>query len=390
MSVAAEEVPAGMPEGKLAGTSDRPWREALFGLRDRLLASPGFQRWASAFPLTRPIARRRAGALFDLCAGFVYSQVLLAAVRLRLCETLFERPRGLAELAALLALPEDGAARLLDAAVALELAARRADGRYAIGQLGAALLGNPGVIAMIEHHALLYADLTDPVALLRGEAGPTALSGYWPYAGGGSPAALGATQISAYTALMAASQPLVATEVLDAYKFDRHRCLMDVGGGDGSFLAAAASRAPGLRLVLFDLPAVADRARARFAAAGLAGRADAIGGDFLADPLPAGADLITLVRIVHDQDEAGALALLRAARAALPAEGALLIAEPMAGTAGAERIGAYFDLYLLAMGRGRPRSAAALTSLLHQAGFRRVRALATSRPMLARVLLARP
>ena len=42
------------------------------------------------FPLTRPIARRRARELFDLCAGFVYSQVLLACVRLRLFEILAE------------------------------------------------------------------------------------------------------------------------------------------------------------------------------------------------------------------------------------------------------------------------------------------------------------
>ncbi len=37
---------------------------------------------------------------------------------------------------------------------------------------------------------------------------------------------------------MAASQPLVADEILDAYPFARHRCLLDVGGGDGSFLAS--------------------------------------------------------------------------------------------------------------------------------------------------------
>ncbi len=43
---------------------------------------PDFQRFAGTFVLTRPIARRRAGALFDLCAGFVYSQILLACVRL--------------------------------------------------------------------------------------------------------------------------------------------------------------------------------------------------------------------------------------------------------------------------------------------------------------------
>ncbi|MCC7280468.1 MAG: methyltransferase, partial [Chromatiaceae bacterium] len=51
-------------------------------MRNRLLASPAFQRWAVDFPLTRPIAQRRARALFDVTAGFVYSQILFACVRL--------------------------------------------------------------------------------------------------------------------------------------------------------------------------------------------------------------------------------------------------------------------------------------------------------------------
>ena len=71
---------------------------------------------------------------------------------------------------------------LLDAAVALELAQPRSRDRYGLGLLGAELRGNPGVAAMIEHHAMLYSDLRDPVALLRGEAGSGQLTGYWPYA----------------------------------------------------------------------------------------------------------------------------------------------------------------------------------------------------------------
>jgi demethylspheroidene O-methyltransferase len=66
----------------------------------------------------------------------------------------------------------------------------------------------------------------------------------------------------------------------------------------------------------------------------------------------------------------------------------LLVAEPMAETRGAESVGAYFELYLLAMGSGRPRSAAELTGLLRQAGFSRVRPLPTRQPMLVRVLAA--
>src|ERR1700730_3252993 len=55
----------------------------------------------------------------------------------------------------------------------------------------------------------------------------------------------------------------------DSYPIHRHRCLLDVGGGEGVFLAAVATRAPALRLMLLDLPAVAERARTRLAAAGL-------------------------------------------------------------------------------------------------------------------------
>ena len=44
---------------------------------------------------------------------------------------------------------------------------------------------------------------------------------------------------------------------------------------------------------------------------------------------------------------------------ALPADGTLLLAEPMAGSRGAEPVGdAYFGFYLLAMGSGRPRTRA--------------------------------
>lgn len=366
-----------------------PLLERWLGLRDRLLTSPAFRRWAAAFPLTRPIARRRARALFDLCAGFVYAQVLLACVRLDVFAILHEGPQTEAALAERLGLTRDAALRLLAAAVALRLVARRGD-RYALGPLGAAMVGNPGIAAMVEHHALLYADLADPVALLRGQESATALKRYWAYAGRTAPAAATDAEVARYSALMTASQALIAEEVLAAYPVRRHRCLLDVGGGEGAFLAAAGAAAPDLRLMLFDLPAVAERARARLEAMGLGRRAIVRGGDFLADPLPVGADIVSLVRVLHDHEDGAALALLRAVRRALPAGGMVLIAEPMAGTRGAEPIGdAYFGFYLLAMGQGRPRTAEALARLVRQAGFTGVRLVRTRTPMLVRVMTAR-
>jgi demethylspheroidene O-methyltransferase len=375
-------------QAALPSASGFDWPERGLRWRDRLLASPRFQLWASRFPLTRPVARRRARALFDICAGFVYAQVLSACVRLQLFDILAEGPQPVATLAARLSLPEPAAARLLAAAASLRLAGRRRDGRYGLGSLGAAMLGNPAIAAMVEHHAMLYADLADPVALLRGERAGV-LAQYWPYAGAARPAELGAEQVAGYSALMAASQKLIAAEVLDAYPLRRHRCLLDLGGGEGAFLQAAASRAPGVRLVLFDLPAVAARARARFAAAGLSGRAEAVGGDFLADALPAGADIVSLVRVIHDHDDAAALAILRAARRALPPGGTLLLAEPMAGAAGAEPVGeAYFGFYLLAMGSGRARTPDELAGLLRAAGFATSALRRTRTPMLTGLIVA--
>ncbi len=365
--------------------SDR-WRT----WRNDLIAEPRFQNWAARLPLVRRVATRRANALFDLCAGFVYSQVLLACVRLDVFERLGEGPQHVTLLARDFGLDVDAATRLLDAAVALDLLERRGAGRYGLGELGAALRGNPGVTAMIEHHELLYADLADPVALLRQRAGNTQLAQYWPYSTAAEPKSLSAERVRKYTQLMSASQPLVSNDVLDAHDFSQHRCLLDVGGGDGTFLAAVAARCPSLRLQLFDLPGVVAIAGERLASGGLSARIERFGGSFASDPLPRGADVISLIRILHDHDDEAACRLLTAVRQALPEGGTVVIGEPLAGAPGAAAMGAaYFGFYLFAMRSGRPRTAAQLTEMLRFAGFDAVRQVRTARPLLAGVLTAR-
>jgi demethylspheroidene O-methyltransferase len=367
-----------------------PWRDRWIAWRNGWLADPRFQRWAADFPLTRGVARRRARDLFDLVSGFVYSQTLAACLKLGLLDQLAKGTWTTAVLAEVLGLSPDVADRLLGAAAALDLAERAGPDRWALGPQGAALRGNAGLAQMILHHEHLYADLADSAGLLR-RGGGGRLAAYWPYATSPTPDAAPAEGVSAYSALMAATQPTVAADILAAYPVARHRVLMDVGGGEGAFLAAAGARAPDLSLMLFDLPAVTDAARGRLDRAGLMGRARIIGGDFLSEPLPAGADLITLVRILHDHDDAGVARLLRSAREALPRDGALLIAEPMSGAPRADRIAdVYFAFYLLAMGRGRARTPAELFTALGAAGFRRMRQLSTRTPFLLRAILAQP
>ena len=347
--------------------------------RTALLASPAFQRAALRLPFTRPIARRRARRLFDLVAGFTYSQTLFACVELDLFERLRAGPADVHDLATTLDLPTEALARLVDAAAALGLVERLRDGRIVPGPDGAALLGNPGVSAMVAHHRHLYADLANPVALLR-QPGGGRLADFWAYARGGDPAA-----VADYSALMAASLPPVAAQLLDAYDLSSHRRLLDIGGGEGVFLAEVRRRAPHLALGLFDLPAVTARAAAR-----LGHGVKLNPGDFGHDPLPTGYDCITLVRVLHDHDDAPVRLLLARIREALPPGGALLIAEPMSGTPGAEPVGAtYFGWYLRAMGTGRARTAGEIGDLLREAGFTRIRPLRTTLPLTAQAIVAK-
>jgi demethylspheroidene O-methyltransferase len=364
------------------------WLDWLKERRARLIANPHAQRGALANPFFRPFARRRARAGLDLTAGFVYSQVLFACVQLKLFDLLLKAPLSAEALAAKIDLPPAATRRLLNAAASLGLVEPRRGALWGLGALGAAFAGNRAALALVEHQPLLYADLADPVALLRGER-RAALADYWPYSDEGAPRELAAGQVGPYSALMAASQPMVAQEALDAYDVSGHRKLMDVGGGEGVFLVAAAERAPALRLTLFDLPAVAERARARFAAAGLAERAESVGGDFLRDPLPGGADLVTLIRIVHDHDDESALILMRNIRQSLERGATLLVIEAMSGVRGAETLDAYYGFYTLAMGRGEPRRAEAIMALLGAAGFGECRLCANALPALTSIIAAR-
>lgn len=351
-------------------------RALWLGWRNRMLSSSKFQRFCADFFPTRPIAHARAQALFDIVAGFVYAQVLAACARLDLFERVRAGPKTSAALAAQTNLPLPSLQALLSAAQALNLLEH--DGRgYVLGVHGAALLGNPGLGDMIAHHAALYDDLRDPLRLMR-EGRGEAIARYWPYATANAPT--DDQRVAPYSILMAATQPAVAADILDAYAFQSHRVVMDVGGGEGAFLSALHTRWPQLRLRLFDLPAVVARAAER----GL--DAERVGGDFLRDPLPSGADLITFVRILHDHDDAGVAKVLASARAALEPGGRVLIAEPMRGRS--RFAGAYLAMYLLAMGRGRPRTPGELKRMLCEAGFDQVRMLRVRNPALLRILVA--
>ncbi len=366
-------------------------RTGWIARRNRVFANPRFQHWAARLPVIRWIARSRADAAFNLLAGFAYSQVLRAYVEGGLFDILRDGPLGVGDIAPRMGLSTEAALTLLRAGRALMLSEEAGPDRWMLGEQGAVFAANPGVQAMIRHHRLLYADLADPLALLRADRREaTSLSRFWTYAGALHGVAERGEQTSEYSQLMAASQHFVADEVLASVSFRDVRRLLDVGGGHGAFLRAIGTAHPHLELGLFDLPEVVETGRALLGEAVGAARVSAHPGNFFKDSIPQGYDMVSLIRILHDHDDAPAQALLANIRASLAPGARLLIAEPMARIRGAEPMGeAFFGLYLWAMGSGRARSPAELVTMLKKAGFASARSVATAQPVNASVIVAR-
>ncbi|MBM9509846.1 methyltransferase [Actinacidiphila acididurans] len=167
------------------------------------------------------------------------------------------------------------------------------------------------------------------------------------------------------------------------------RSLVDVGGGDGALLAAVLARHPEARGTLVELPQSIGPARARLTAAGCADRVDFAPGSFF-EPgaVPAGADVYTLSRVLHNWDDERAGALLRVIRQAIGPDGRLLVLErleddgppggsPTARPGAAEARAKLIDLLMLVMVEGYDRTLEQYEKLLAAAGFA-VRAVHTA------------
>jgi len=355
----------------------------------RIASCARARQWLASFPLTRHISRSQSQGLFDLCAGFVYTQILYAFVESRLHTELAGGPMNVDAIARHTNLSAPVAERLIRGATSLGLAVQHNDDQYSLGLKGAALIDNPGVVAMILHHAKLYRDLSDPMALMRGDVKETEIGAFWSYLADDRHESMVQEMTNTYSDLMASSQIMIAEIVTTSFDFKPYQRIIDIGGGTGTFMQHVADVAPTADLNIFDLPQVATAATERFKRAGIGDRITAIGGDFKNGDLPPNADLMTLVRVAYDHSDETVLALLKKAHATLPNGGRLLIAEPFAGDRAHDRTSdAYFNFYLLAMQSGRVRTFAEHKALLTAAGFSSVSRHSTINPALAQLALA--
>ena len=181
---------------------------------------------------------------------------------------------------------------------------------------------------------------------------------------------------------MAAFTREAAVAVAAGYDFSGVRKLMDVGGGNGALLIGILKAHPELRGVVFDLPHVAERARAEVSSHGLSDRIEVVGGSFF-EKVPDGADAIALKHVIHDWDDEKATEILKVCRTALPANGRLLLVEgvypPKIDASLPSRGAAANDVNMLVCTGGRQRSEDEFRSLYAASGFELARIVPTMR-----------
>jgi demethylspheroidene O-methyltransferase len=357
-----------------------PARPEAQGLLTRLAMSPRFHRFAARVPGLRGIVRREGAELFSIVSGFVQSQALVALVEGRVLHVLAAGPAETDDLSRRCAIPPAPLTVLLKAGAALKLLSQDRKGFWRLSPRGAAFLTVPGLEPMVRHHHVLYRDLSDPLAFFRGQT-ETELAGFWPYVFG--PLAQEDAGLAArYSRLMAESQVLVAEDTLRLVDLSTRRHLLDVGGGTGAFLAEVGRAHPGLKLSLFDMPAVLASVPAA-----LRDRLALCPGDFRADPFPTAADTISLIRVLYDHADASVEALVAKVFNALPSGGMIVVSEPMSGGNSPDpATDVYFAIYTLAMRTGRTRSADEIANVLRRAGFDGLRLRAGDRPFVTSVV----
>jgi hypothetical protein len=154
--------------------------------------------------------------------------------------------------------------------------------------------------------------------------------------------------------------------VVASYDWGSLEHVVDVGGGDGTLLAALLRAHPGLRGTVVDQPGTAEAARRALQAVGLGDRGDAAPGSFF-DPLPPGAGGYLLSAILHNWDDRAAAAILRRCAEAAGSHGRVFVVERTGADGESPRTD--MDLRVLAWFGGRERGVVELVALAEGAGL---------------------
>jgi len=320
---------------------------------------------------TDPTATR--GALVPLLFGFFPTQVLHVGAALRIADRLADGPRTVDALADETDTDAASLARVLRALACFGVLDHVAPDTYALGPHGPGLLTDGPV--SLRHLVLLFAG--DGVWRSWGELGESVRTGEpaWDRITGETSfehMARHPEMQANFNRAMAEGTRNAAPGVAEAGGFDRFRWVADVGGGDGTLLAAVLQAHPHLRGTVVDTAAGLAQAPAVLAAAGVDHRAEAVEGDFFVG-VPEGPDAYLVKSVIHDWDDDRATAILRTVRRSLGPGGTVLIVEPVVPE---QPVGSpdvlmmvMSDLNMLVCTGGRERTEAEFRSLLTAAGL---------------------
>jgi hypothetical protein len=175
--------------------------------------------------------------------------------------------------------------------------------------------------------------------------------------------------------------------VIDAYDLSGVRRLIDIGGAHGHLVAAILSRYLEMKGVVFDLPNVVPGAADVLAEAGVADRAEMVGGDYLR-AVPAQGDAYTISHVLHQLTDAEAVTVLTNIRKVMAPVGRVLVIDPVIPEGDLPHPGKFMDITMLALTQGRDRTESELAGLFEQAGLRHVQTVALSAPSSVVVAMA--
>lgn len=138
-------------------------------------------------------------------------------------------------------------------------------------------------------------------------------------------------QVRSFEASMSAGCPPIVESFLAArshiFVGDGPCRWLDVGGGDGTLALGVLDAVPSVSADVFNLPSTGELVMERARKSPHEGRLRVVPGDFFADELPGGYDVVSFVRVLHDWDESRARTLLAKGVRALAPGGRLVICE---------------------------------------------------------------
>jgi O-methyltransferase domain len=307
---------------------------------------------------------------------YLLPYAIRAACRLGLADALEAGPLALTELATATGTHEPSLGKLMRYLASREIFAELPDGRYANNQLADLLRAD---------HPYSAQDVyLSPVACTRAMEG---LDHAVRTGGAAFDAVHGESMWDHFTrypqegahfdAAMSGVTALELMAIARALDWSAVDSVVDVGGGNGGFLAALLPRYPRLHGVLFDLPTVVANAPQQLDAAGVAQRCRIVPGSFLVDPIPTGGDVYVLKRILYSWSDEEATGILRRVRAAMRPESRLLVLEAGRQDAEAPALARRMDLLMLTLSAGGARSLEQQRELLAGAGLRLHRSVST-------------